>query len=109
MSVFLSRLRFSPVSCFLQASTNSLACVTIWRVHENVGYKRVQWGSLAPIGRGALLRSRQHCPYKIPPHFSISFNTNQTFARLPDGNFVTPGHQLTGQLCGFTLPFVFKS
>src|SRR5439155_24468529 len=26
--------------------------------------------------------------YKIPPHFTISFNTNQTFARLPQGNFV---------------------
>jgi hypothetical protein len=26
--------------------------------------------------------------YKIPPYFSISFNTNQTFARLPQGNFV---------------------
>jgi hypothetical protein len=26
--------------------------------------------------------------YKVPPHFSISLNTNQTFARLPEGNFV---------------------
>ena len=26
--------------------------------------------------------------YKIPPYFSISFNTNQTFARLPQGNFI---------------------
>ena len=25
--------------------------------------------------------------YKIPPNFTISFNTNQTFARLPQGNF----------------------
>ena len=25
--------------------------------------------------------------YKIPPRFSISFSTNQTFARLPQGNF----------------------
>ena len=27
--------------------------------------------------------------YKIPPRFIISFNTNQTFARLPQGNFST--------------------
>ena len=27
--------------------------------------------------------------YKVPPYFSISFNANQTFARLPEGNFVT--------------------
>ena len=26
--------------------------------------------------------------YKVPPYFSISFNANQTFARLPEGNFV---------------------
>jgi Domain of unknown function (DUF5916) len=26
--------------------------------------------------------------YKIPPRISISFNSNQTFARLPQGNFV---------------------
>jgi hypothetical protein len=26
--------------------------------------------------------------YKLPPWFSISFNTNQTFARLPQGNFI---------------------
>jgi hypothetical protein len=26
--------------------------------------------------------------YKIPPRFVISFTTNQTFARLPQGNFV---------------------
>jgi hypothetical protein len=25
--------------------------------------------------------------YKIPPRFTISFNTNQTFARLPQGDF----------------------
>jgi hypothetical protein len=26
--------------------------------------------------------------YKFPPYFSITFNTNQTFAHLPQGNFV---------------------
>ena len=26
--------------------------------------------------------------YKIPPRFNISFNSTQTFARLPEGNFV---------------------
>jgi hypothetical protein len=26
--------------------------------------------------------------FKMPPRFSIAFNTNQTFARLPQGNFV---------------------
>jgi hypothetical protein len=26
--------------------------------------------------------------YKVPPWFSLSFNTNQTFARLPQNNFV---------------------
>jgi hypothetical protein len=26
--------------------------------------------------------------YKIPPRFTLTFNTNQTFARLPQGNFV---------------------
>ena len=25
--------------------------------------------------------------YKLPPRFTISLNTNQTFARLPEGNF----------------------
>jgi len=26
--------------------------------------------------------------YRMQPHFTISFNSNQTFARLPQGNFV---------------------
>ena len=34
--------------------------------------------------------------YKIPPRFSIQFNTNQVFARLREGNFVT--RIITGQL-----------
>ena len=26
--------------------------------------------------------------YKLPPYFLVSFNTNQTFASLPQGNFI---------------------
>jgi len=37
-------------------------------------------------GRGDDVRAS--ISYKIPPWFTISFNANQTFARLPEGNFV---------------------
>jgi hypothetical protein len=30
--------------------------------------------------------------YKLPPHFTISLNTNQTFARLPEGHFTARIH-----------------
>lgn len=45
-------------------------------------------GSFGPYwsGRGAIVQTS--VSYKIPPHLIISFNTNQTFARLPQGSFV---------------------
>ena len=46
-------------------------------------------GQFGPYWSGRAAQVQTALSYKIPPHFSISFNTNQTFARLPDGNFVT--------------------
>jgi hypothetical protein len=42
--------------------------------------------------------------YKIPPRFSISFNSNQTFARLPQGNFVA--RVLSSQINYTASPFL---
>ena len=37
------------------------------------------------LGEGETLQTT--VGYKLPPYFNISFTTNQTFARLPQGNF----------------------
>jgi hypothetical protein len=42
--------------------------------------------------------------YKIPPRFTISFNTSQTFARLPQGNFAA--RILTWQVNYTASPFL---
>jgi hypothetical protein len=42
--------------------------------------------------------------YKLPPNFSIALNTNQTFARLPEGNFVA--RIFTSQINYSTSPFL---
>ena len=42
--------------------------------------------------------------YKIPPRFNISFSTNQTFARLPQGNFTA--RILTGNVNYSASPFL---
>src|SRR6185503_1568784 len=42
--------------------------------------------------------------YKIPPYFVISLNSNQTFARLPQGNFVA--RLLSSQIGYAVSPFL---
>ncbi len=65
---------------------------TRWRTHVNTAAKRRLQGRVETItgtywsGRAHELRTTLR--YKIPPHFEISFDTNQTFAQLPQGNFV---------------------
>ena len=45
--------------------------------------------------------------YKIPPRFTVIINTNHTFARLPEGNFVA--RILTSQLSYTSSPFILFS
>ena len=45
--------------------------------------------------------------YKIPPWFTINFNANQTFARLPEGNFAA--RILSGQINYSASPFLSVS
>ena len=40
------------------------------------------------IGPGTARRCKPSGTYRVPPYFSVSVNTNQTFARLPEGHFV---------------------
>jgi len=54
--------------------------------------KRPLSGSLS-LGRGDYWSGQAEqvtasLTYKVPPRFSISLSTNQTFARLPEGNFI---------------------
>jgi hypothetical protein len=42
--------------------------------------------------------------FKIPPYFNISLNTNQTFARLPQGNFVA--RVITSQISYSASPYL---
>jgi hypothetical protein len=45
-------------------------------------------GSFGPYWSGRAATVQTSVTYKVPPRFAISFNTNQTFARLPQGNFI---------------------
>ena len=67
--------RFTPWRIFLTSAQKR-------RIHGRVGFNFGNfWSGTAKMIETALT-------YKVPPWFSISLNTNQTFARLPQGNFV---------------------
>ena len=52
------------------------------RIHGRVGFNFGNfWSGTATVIETALT-------YKLPPWFSISLNTNQTFASLPQGDFI---------------------
>ena len=52
------------------------------RLHGRVGFNFGNfWSGTAKVVETALT-------YNLPPRFSISLNTNQTFASLPQGNFI---------------------
>ena len=64
---------------------------TRWR-HQAMSASRrrltanVNW-SLGRYWSGTAQTLQTTVAYKIPPRFNVSFSTNQTFARLPQGNF----------------------
>ena len=67
--------RFTPWRIFVTSAQKR-------RIHGRVGFNFGNfWSGTAKMIETALT-------YKLPPWFSISLNTNQTFARLPQGNFV---------------------
>jgi hypothetical protein len=45
-------------------------------------------GYFGPYWSGRAHQIQTSLTYRIAPHFIFTFNTNQTFARLPQGNFV---------------------
>ncbi len=65
---------------------------TRWRTNLQSAVKRRLQGTVVWLfgnywsGRAQELSTSVQ--YKLPPGFTISFNTDQTFARLPQGNFV---------------------
>jgi hypothetical protein len=64
---------------------------TRWRTNLQSAAKRRLQGSitwaLGTFWSGRADELNTTIQYKVPPGFTISFNTNQTFARLPQGNF----------------------
>ena len=65
---------------------------TPWRIFFTSAQKRRLQGSFGitfgNFWSGTAETIQTGLSYKVPPRFLISFNTNQTFARLPEGNFV---------------------
>ena len=65
---------------------------TPWRIFFTTAQKRRLQGSIGitfgNFWSGTAETIQTGLSYKVPPRFLISFNTNQTFARLPEGNFV---------------------
>ena len=65
---------------------------TPWRIFFTSARKRQVQGSIGlsfgNFWSGTAKTIQTGLSYKVPPRFSISLNTNQTFARLPQGNFV---------------------
>ena len=65
---------------------------TPWQIFFSSAQKRRLQGSFGVtfgnFWSGTAKAIRTGLSYKVPPRFSISLDTNQTFARLPQGNFV---------------------
>ncbi len=65
---------------------------TPWRIFFTSAQKRRFQGSIGlrfgSFWSGTAKTIQTGLRYQVPPNFSISLNTNQTFARLPQGNFV---------------------
>ena len=65
---------------------------TPWRIFFTSAQKRRIQGSIGvSFGNywsGTAQTIQTGLSYKLPPYFSISVNTNQTFATLPEGNFI---------------------
>ena len=81
---------------------------TRWRNNVSTAAKRrlqvtVGW-TLGNYWSGTADEISTGVTYKIPPQFTISFNTNQTFARLPEGNFAA--RILTWQVNYTASPFL---
>ncbi len=65
---------------------------TPWRIFFTSAQKRNLQGSIGlsfgSFWSGTAKTIQTGLRYQVPPNFSVSLNTNQTFARLPQGNFV---------------------
>jgi len=65
---------------------------TPWRIFFTSAQKRRIQGSIGfsfgNFWSGTARTVQTGLSYKLPPNFLISFNTNQTFATLPEGNFI---------------------
>ena len=65
---------------------------TPWRIFFTSAQKRRIQGSIGfDVGNfwsGTAKMIQTGLSYKFPPYFSISLNTNQTFASLPQGSFI---------------------
>jgi hypothetical protein len=65
---------------------------TRWRTNiQSAAKRRLQGSAVWLFGNywsGRAQELSTMIQYKIPPGFNFTFNTNQTFARLPEGNFV---------------------
>ena len=65
---------------------------TPWRIFFTSAQKRRIQGSIGltfgNFWSGTAKMIQAGLSYKLPPRFSISLNTNQTFASLPQGNFI---------------------
>ena len=62
---------------------------------------------LGPYWSGDANTIQTSITYKIPPRLVVSFNTNQTFAKLPQGNFIA--RILTWQVNYTASPFLSVS
>jgi hypothetical protein len=62
-----------------------------WRTHFTTAQKRPLSGgfkvTFGPYWSGRADQYEINMTYKIPPRFTITLTTNQTFARLPEGHF----------------------
>jgi hypothetical protein len=63
-----------------------------WKISFTSAQKRKLQGSIGisfgSFWSGTAKTIQTGLSYKLPPQFSISLKTNQTFAQLPEGNFV---------------------
>jgi len=84
---------------------------TPWRIFFSSAQKRRLQGSIGvtfgSFWSGTATAIQTGLSYKLPPNLLVSLNTNQTFARLPEGNFVA--RIISSQVDYAASPFLFFS
>jgi hypothetical protein len=98
----------SPGVVLPPENTASLVGARMSQLRKNANFPAAQKLPSVRFGQGTQNQLETTLTYKIPPRFTIAFNTNQTFARLPQGNFTARILSWQVKLRRVPVPFAFE-